>query len=196
MRRSRRPVRPGTVRLIGGEWRRRRLAIPKGAAVRPTPDRVRETLFNWLAGRLPGAVCLDLFAGTGALGFEALSRGAQVVELVERDARLAAALRAHAAELGAGANTIVSHQSAAARLAREAEPRFDLVFLDPPYAEPVEPIAAALAPWLKADALVYVERSADDGLPELPGYTWQRASRAGDVVFGLAARRTAADSPP
>lgn len=189
MRRSRpgrRPARPGDVRLIGGEWRSRRLRIPKGAAVRPTPDRVRETLFNWLDAHLAGAACLDLFAGTGALGFEALSRGARLARLVERDASLAAALRAHAAALGAAAE--VANEPAEAWLARAPERAFDIVFVDPPYAERVEPYAAALEPWLAREALVYVERARADGLPELPGLKWRRASRAGDVAFGLAER--------
>ncbi len=189
MRRSRRPARAGEVRLIGGEWRSRRLRMPKDAAVRPTPDRVRETLFNWLAGELAGARCLDLFAGTGVLGFEALSRGALSAHFVERDAKLAAALREHA--LALGANAVVRHERAEQWLARTPEHAFDVVFLDPPYAEPVEPVVAALAPWLARRASVYVERAASDALPELAGFGWRRRSRAGDVVFGIADREPA-----
>src|SRR5690606_9775904 len=94
-----RPGRPGSVRIIGGTWRGRRLAVAGGPALRPTPDRIRETLFNWLAPALPGARCLDLFAGTGVLGLEALSRGAAEAWLVERDPVAAAALRSSVATL-------------------------------------------------------------------------------------------------
>jgi 16S rRNA (guanine966-N2)-methyltransferase len=86
---KRKGTQPGFVRIIGGTWRRRRIALPRDVALRPTPDRVRETLFNWLAPVLPGAECLDLYAGTGVLGFEALSRGAGRAVLVERDRQAA-----------------------------------------------------------------------------------------------------------
>ena len=98
---------PGRVRIIGGEWRRRWLAVPVGVAVRPSSDRVRETVFNWLAMRLPGARCLDLFAGSGALGLEALSRGAGAVTLVESDSQVVVGLRLNVAQLGATLATIV-----------------------------------------------------------------------------------------
>jgi 16S rRNA (guanine966-N2)-methyltransferase len=118
---SRQRSRPGYVRIIGGAWRGRRLGIPRGAVLRPTPDRVRETLFNWLASEIEGAVCLDLFAGTGSLGFEALSRGAAEAWLVERDAKLAQALAEHAAALGAGDRAHVRRDEASEFLRRSAE---------------------------------------------------------------------------
>jgi 16S rRNA (guanine966-N2)-methyltransferase len=124
--------------------------------VRPTPDRVRETLFNWLRDDIEGARCVDLFAGTGCLGFEALSRGAAEAWLVERDAALARALVAHAEKLGAAAHVVRS--DAAAFLERPRGAPFDIVFLDPPYdAATAEPARRARAA-ARSGALVYVER--------------------------------------
>lgn len=187
MRNRRKPAHAGDVRIIGGDWRRRRIAVASDASVRPTPDRVRETLFNWLEPHVGGADCLDLFAGTGVLGFEALSRGARSVQFVERDARLAAALRACAEALGANAR--IARASAEEWLARPADRTFGIVFLDPPYAEQLEPYMAALAPRLAREALVYVERAGGAGLPELADFDWHRTSRAGEVAYGLAVRR-------
>lgn len=175
---------PGSLRIIGGEWRGRRLPVPE-AGVRPTPDRVRETLFNWLREHVAGARCVDLFAGTGCLGLEALSRGAAEAWLVERDARLARALTAHAESLDARARIVCAR--AEEFLARPAGAPFDIAFVDPPYDLPVEPVVAALLPWLASRALVYVERPADQGLPEFPGIEWRRRGRAASVEFGLLA---------
>ena len=119
-----------SVRIIAGQWRGRRLAIPRGTAVRPTPDRVRETVFNWLTDTLVGATCLDLFAGTGALGLEALSRGAREVWLVEQDAVLSQALRSIVSELDAG-NAKIIKSDARAMLGKPPGQSFDLAFLDP-----------------------------------------------------------------
>jgi 16S rRNA (guanine966-N2)-methyltransferase len=206
--------RPGYVRLIGGAWRGRRLRVPRGAVLRPTPDRVRETLFNWLAPEIEGAVCLDLFAGIGSLGFEALSRGAEQAWLVERDPKLARALEEHAAALGASgsasaraastpgsvpgsargraagspppaARAHVVRASALEFLRRASETRFDVVFLDPPFADPIEPVLEALVPRLRHRALVYVERPARAGLPEAREAVWIKTARAGAVVYGL-----------
>ncbi|HEX5420266.1 MAG TPA: 16S rRNA (guanine(966)-N(2))-methyltransferase RsmD [Gammaproteobacteria bacterium] len=177
---------PGSVRIIGGLWRGRRLGIPAGAAMlRPTPDRVRETLFNWLRAEIEGAACADLFAGTGVLGFEALSRGADEVWLVERDRGLWAMLESHSASLGAGSRAHVLRDDAAGFLAAAAEPRFDLVFLDPPFADPIEPLLAALRPRLREGALIYVERPAEPGLPEVAEAEWVKRGRAASVAFGL-----------
>jgi 16S rRNA (guanine966-N2)-methyltransferase len=173
----------GRVRIIAGDWRGRRIAIPDGTAVRPTPDRVRETLFNWLQGVLAGARCLDLYAGTGALGFEALSRGAARVTFVERDASLVAALRATAEQLKATA-TIV-RRDALAYLREPAAERFDVVFLDPPYSEPIGALLELLPAWLAPSALVYVERGRSEGLPKVSSATWLKQSRAGAVEYGL-----------
>lgn len=178
--------RAGSVRIIAGAWRSRRLKIPPGAAVRPTPDRVRETVFNWLRDAVEGAHCLDLFAGTGALGFEALSRGAAEAWLVERDPLLATALEQHAAALGARGAKLL-RQDARALLRSKPVRRFDIVFCDPPYAEPLAPLLLALSPWLAAGALIYVERPRREGLAELPGFQWRKRGSAGEVEFGLVA---------
>jgi 16S rRNA (guanine966-N2)-methyltransferase len=174
---------PGSVRIIAGEWRGRRLRVAEGTDVRPTPDRVRETLFNWLQPVIDGARCLDLFAGTGALGFEALSRGAAEVWLVERDPALVAALASQAETFGARPRVI--RQDVAALLRGEPGARFDVVFLDPPYAVPVEPLLEQLPPWLAPAACVYVERPRVPGLPSVQGGEWLKRSHAGAVEYGL-----------
>lgn len=175
---------PGFVRIIGGAWRRRRIALPRDVELRPTPDRVRETLFNWLAPVLPGADCLDLFAGTGALGFEALSRGAARAVLVERDARAAQALARLRADLGADAEIVCT--DAESYLARGDLGRFDIAFVDPPFADPVDSLLMNLKPLLKPGARVYLERALDAPWPEPAGFEWLRRARAGAVAFGLA----------
>jgi 16S rRNA (guanine966-N2)-methyltransferase len=192
------------LRVIGGAWRGRRWRFPSNPAIRPTPDRVRETLFNWLAPRLPGASCLDLFAGSGALGLEALSRGAAHVVFVDADAASVAALREllatwPAPEFGATrpdparAEVVRSDALRWIGLRREPQrPRFDLVFLDPPFAADV--IATCLdaleqGDWLAPDARVYVECPARAAPPPLPaGWHWRRSSAAGEVGYHLAQR--------
>jgi 16S rRNA (guanine966-N2)-methyltransferase len=174
---------PGAVRVIAGEWRGRKIAIPEGTDVRPTPDRVRVTLFNWLRESIPGARCLDLFAGTGVLGFEALSRGAEEVWFVEHDAKLVAGLQESAAAFGAQPQVI--RRDVLAFLREPAVRHFDLVFLDPPYALPVEPFLELLPAWLTPRALVYVERPRSEGLPEVPTAEWLKRSHAGAVEYGL-----------
>ena len=178
------------LRIIGGSWRGRRLRFPAAALIRPTPDRVRETLFNWLGAGVAGARCLDLFAGSGALGLEALSRGAAHVTFVERDPGAARELRARLAEWGA-ANAEIVRGDALGFLAGAAQP-FDVVFLDPPFASGLLEEAAALLErngWLTGTARVYVECAARAGVPTLPG-TWQalKAKRAGEVGYHLYAR--------
>jgi 16S rRNA (guanine966-N2)-methyltransferase len=145
---------------------------------------VRETLFNWLTPVLRGAVCLDLFAGTGALGFEALSRGAARAVLVEREPRVARALEAVRDELGAKADVVCA--DAADYLAGGTADRFDVVFVDPPFADPVDNVLASLLPLLKPGARVYLERGRDDAWPTVPAFSWTRQSQAGAVAFGLA----------
>ena len=173
----------GRVRIIAGEWRGRRIEIPAGTEVRPTPDRVRETLFNWLREAIVGARCIDLYAGTGALGFEALSRGAAAACFVEQDAALVAALHATAAKLAVTPRIV--RRDAFAFLREPPNDRFDVAFLDPPYAVPVEPLLGLLAPWLSARALVYVERPRAQGLPAAADGEWVKRSRAGAVEYGL-----------
>jgi len=179
-----------TVRIIGGQWRGRRIEVIGGTDVRPTPDRVRETLFNWLAPRVREASCLDLYAGTGALGLEALSRGAARVVFVERNRRLAQALRAQLGALGADAS-VLNHR-AEDFLERVGRDRFDIVFLDPPFEQALEPILKQLAPCLRDRAVVYVERAAGTDtlatlVEALPDARISKEARAGDVVFGLLA---------
>ncbi len=181
---ARRKAPPGRnrVRIIGGEWRSRLVRFPPSAAIRPTPDRVRETLFNWLGQRLDGLAALDLFAGSGALGFEALSRGASRVVMVERDAAIAAALRASARELGARGAQVV-HGEAIAYLARPGE-RFDLVFVDPPYASGLAPRAMrGLPDRLNPHGRVYLE--SDAPLQTAPPWRLLREGHAGAVRYAL-----------
>jgi 16S rRNA (guanine966-N2)-methyltransferase len=157
--------------------------------LRPTPDRVRETLFNWLQGCIEGARCLDLYAGSGALGFEALSRGAGEVVMVERDARACAALRENAVRLEAGAALTVVHAPAERYLAEALAP-FDLVFLDPPFGQGLlAPACAALAArgLLAPGGRVYLEAEARLGEPALPeGWALLRRKVAGEVAYHLA----------
>ena len=143
--------------MIGGQWKRSKLPVADSPGLRPTPDRVRETLFNWLGQDLSGWRVLDAFAGSGALGFEAASRGAVDVVLLERDARLVASLRASQARLGAAALR-VEHSDALAWMARCAPQRFDLVLLDPPFdAGLSEPALAAAARLVAPGGFVYLE---------------------------------------
>jgi 16S rRNA (guanine966-N2)-methyltransferase len=178
------------LRIIGGSWRGRRLRFPARAGLRPTPDRVRETLFNWLGGRTPGARCLDLFAGSGALGLEALSRGAAHVTFVEHDAAAAQALRELLAAWGAHDASVVQ-RDALTYLAGSAS-GFDIAFLDPPFdAGLLSPAARLLEArgWLKPGALIYVECAARDALPPLPaGWALLKAKRAGEVGYHLLER--------
>ena len=170
------------VRIIGGQYRRRLLGFPDGAGLRPTPDRVRETLFNWLGQDLPGWRCVDLFAGSGALGFEAASRGAARVVLIERDRAALAALAKNRAELGANAVEIL-HADALAWLAQTRE-IFDLAFVDPPFDSGLAgPTLTALAPHLAAGAQVYVEQGSAVAAP--PGFIIHRSGRAGRSHFAL-----------
>jgi 16S rRNA (guanine966-N2)-methyltransferase len=183
----RRTGRARVLRIIGGTWRGRKLRFPVGAAIRPTPDRVRETLFNWLGAATAGAYCLDVFAGSGALGLEALSRGAAHVTFVEQDAAAARELRARLAEWQA-TDARVERADALRYLAGTARP-FDIVFLDPPFAAQLLSRAAALLEarhWLRGGALIYVECAARNALPPLPP-SWQplKAKRAGEVGYHL-----------
>lgn len=180
------PRHNATLRIIGGAWRSRRIAFDPACALRPTPDRVRETLFNWLAPYIEGATCLDLFAGSGALGFEALSRGAAHVTLVERDARQIVQLQQAMAQLGAGDRAQVIHGDALAAL-RGAPQHYRIAFIDPPYAaDALQGALAALAPRLAAANRVYLEwpRGRIQALPA--GYTLVKEKAAGRVSYGLA----------
>ena len=176
----------GKIRIIGGEYRGRRIAVPDRQALRPTPDRVRETLFNWLGQRLDEKRCLDLFAGSGALGFEAASRGAARVVMVENDRAVFAALEKTRELIGATAVELVL-ADAFDYLAKTAE-RFDVVFLDPPFRQNALPallerLPARLAP----GARVYVE--APEVLDPAPPWRELKRSRAGQVSYQLLERR-------
>ncbi|MCL5669117.1 MAG: 16S rRNA (guanine(966)-N(2))-methyltransferase RsmD, partial [Gammaproteobacteria bacterium] len=167
--RAKRPRQAQQLRIIGGTWRGRKLRFPEIETLRPTPDRVRETLFNWLAPVITGAHCLDLYAGSGALGFEALSRGASGVVLVDSDARAVAQLREHARVLQASGAEIIQ-ADALAYLAAPPLRAFDIVFLDPPFRQNLlAPACAALEKhgWLKSGGYVYLEAEADY-VPQLP----------------------------
>lgn len=171
------------MRIIGGAWRSRLVAFPDAAGLRPTPDRVRETLFNWLGQDLAGKRCLDLFAGSGVLGFEALSRGAREVVMVERSRTVARALRENAARLDArGLRLVVG--DALHFLGDPGAGRFDVVFVDPPYgsglvAKVMERLPAVLA----RGAVVYVE--SDAAVEQNPPWHVRKRGRAGAVHYHL-----------
>ena len=185
MRRTRSPQ----VRIIGGKWKARKLLVATG--VRPTPDRAKVTLFNWLAPTLPGTRVLDLFAGTGALGLEALSRGAAAATLVERDRRVARLLAEQCASLAAADATVVCG-SALPWLSRQPpDARWDIVFLDAPFDADLHVQAVcAVAPRLADGGALYVEVDAQHQLADLVGETGlavRREARLGGVCFGLLA---------
>ncbi|HYL88759.1 MAG TPA: 16S rRNA (guanine(966)-N(2))-methyltransferase RsmD [Burkholderiales bacterium] len=172
----------GEVRIIAGEYRGRRIKVAASPGLRPTPDRVRETLFNWLGQWLEGLSCLDLFAGSGALGFEAASRGAARVVMVESNRAAFAALEAARERIGARSVEVV--QGDALRYLAESSERFDVVFLDPPFRQNALPaVFERLASRLAAKARVYVESDA----PAAPGERWAelKRSRAGQVSYQL-----------
>lgn len=177
---------PQQIRIIGGDWKRTPLPVIDVAGLRPTPDRVRETLFNWLGQRLDGQACLDLFAGSGSLGFEAASRGASRVLMVERDARAARQLRENRVRLSATSIEVV--EADALRLAAGLGPgTFDVVFLDPPFASDLlaRVLPQAMALVARAGAL-YVEAATALAVP--PGWQIARSGRAGAVHYHLLRR--------
>jgi 16S rRNA (guanine966-N2)-methyltransferase len=175
-----------TLRIIGGAWRGRRFRFPAGE-IRPTPDRVRETLFNWLASRITGARCLDLYAGSGALGLEALSRGATDVVFVERDAIAARELQARLVAWRAPGARV--ERADALRFLGGVAQAFDIVFLDPPFGSACLPQAAQMLEergWLAPGALIYVEHAARDELPHVPpAWRLAKSKRAGEVGYHL-----------
>jgi len=178
--------RPGRIRIIGGSLRNSRLEVPGQPGLRPTPERVRETLFNWLAPMIEGARVLDLCAGTGALGIEALSRGAAGACFVEPDALAARALRDNLARLKVVGGEVTAVDAQA--FLRGAARAFDLVFLDPPFALDLwSALAGRLEQggWLAAQAWIYVE-SPREAIPAVPAnWTLHREGRAGEVRFAL-----------
>ena len=181
------------LRIIGGTWRSRKIRFPGAPGLRPTPDRVRETLFNWLGQDLEGLSCLDLYAGSGALGFEAVSRGAARVVQVDSGAQACLALRQNCALLDARAVEVA--QSDVSRFLAGPGEAFDIVFLDPPFHQgAVGPCCRLLEErgWLASDARIYIETEkglALEGLPE----NWKilRNKNAGEVGYHLYRREKA-----
>jgi len=172
----------GKVRIIGGEYRGRRITVPERRDLRPTPDRVRETLFNWLGQRLDGRSCLDLFAGSGALGFEAASRGAARVVMVENDRDVFGALRKSLELIGAAQVELVLGD--AFEYLNRTDARFDVVFLDPPFRQNALPaLMERLPDRLAAGARVYVE--APDALEPAEPWRELKRARAGQVSYQL-----------
>jgi 16S rRNA (guanine966-N2)-methyltransferase len=178
-----------SVRIIGGGWRGRRVSFPDVPGLRPTPDRVRETLFNWLQHHLADARCLDLFAGSGALGLEALSRGAREVVFVEQAVAASRALQEQLTRLGGAGQARVTEMGAA-RYLRSTPQAFDIVFLDPPFGHDAlaeyMPLLDA-GEWLRPGALVYLENEKSAGVPPLPA-RWEllKSKSAGEVGYHLA----------
>jgi len=179
---------PGQVRIVGGKYRGRRLQVIESPGFRPTPDRVKETVFNWLQAYLPGSRCLDLFAGSGALCLESLSRGAVEVVMVEKVRAVADNLAKNIQALKADEATLVN-ADALAFLAGKAQP-FDIVFVDPPFSESglINRCLADLQQkgWLKPGALVYVEASSEFGDLQYPSsWTMLKNKKAGQVGYYL-----------
>lgn len=181
----------GQIRIIGGKWRGRKLPVPNSPGLRPTTDRVRETLFNWLAPMIQGVRCLDCFAGSGALGLEALSRHAGEAVLLEADRHVAKQLSNNLTLLSAKNGQVVNTNSLQ-WLAQPGQP-FDLVFLDPPFRKGLLAETINLLEqfnWLTADAWIYVETEAESATTDLPA-SWQlhREKVAGQVAYRLYIRR-------
>ncbi|MTV47655.1 16S rRNA (guanine(966)-N(2))-methyltransferase RsmD [Heliobacillus mobilis] len=175
------------MRIIAGQARGRRLAAVKGSKTRPTADRVKEALFNVLAGRIPDAQCLDLFAGTGALGLEALSRGAEQVYWVEKDHDACRIIQKNMDTTGLANGTILRQDVySACRTLLQQGKRFDLIFADPPYKQNLLPAVLELvaAGLLSADGVLILETSRDETLPERIGRLGHlRSNRYGDTMI-------------
>jgi 16S rRNA (guanine966-N2)-methyltransferase len=180
-------MKTSTVRIIGGKWRGRKIVFPAGSSqLRPTPDSVRETLFNWLAADITGARCLDLYAGSGALGIEAISRGAGHVTFVEADRHNARRLRENLSQLGAQADV---HCMDARRFVRQFVGEWDIIFLDPPFRHGMlQEILALLVAHdcLASGGHVYIESEREMASPDLPeGWCELKRKRAGQLVYRL-----------
>jgi 16S rRNA (guanine966-N2)-methyltransferase len=179
---------PGRLRIVAGKWRSRLLPVADVAGLRPTSERVRETLFNWLAPTIEGARCLDLYAGTGALGIEALSRGARSVEFVEKS-RLAASTLREVIRVLEAPNAVVREADAIAFLKSGCTAPCDVVFIDPPFAaDNYEELCRLLANngWLAKGARVYLEQGLGQQVPDLPdGWLLLKEKTAGNVRYSL-----------
>lgn len=181
-------LRDHRVRIIGGCWRGRKLPFPESEGLRPTGDRIRETLFNWLMPVLPGAHCLDLFAGSGALGFEALSRGAADCVMLERNPAVFRQLQANRQLLSA--ESCLLQLSDTRQWLANAVGAFNIVFIDPPFADTslaADRIMLTLLQrgLLASNALVYVEQPSSYPLPAVPGMLVHRQQQAGQVSYSL-----------
>ncbi len=179
---------PGRLRIVAGKWRSRLLPVADVEGLRPTSERIRETLFNWLAPTLAGANCLDLFAGSGALGLEALSRGAGSVVFVERSKVAVTALQECLRMLDAQEASVIN-ADAQAYLAGTVAQKYDLVFLDPPFAaDLLQDLCRLLAGggWLASGASIYVEQDRNQAIPELPdGWQVLKEKTTGNVRYSL-----------
>ncbi|WP_456378891.1 16S rRNA (guanine(966)-N(2))-methyltransferase RsmD [Thiolapillus sp.] len=182
-------ARSNRIRIIGGEFRGRRLGFPDAPGLRPTADRLRETLFNWLQGETEGASCLDLFAGSGALGLEALSRGAQMVRFVDQSRAVIRQLEQNVQLLNLQERAEIVAADGMKLLRKEADRQFDMVFLDPPFAR--DWLASACLDlerngWLKPTSWVYLEQDSRQSWPPVPA-DWQlhREARAGQAACRL-----------
>lgn len=172
------------LRIIGGRWRGRKLQFATVAGLRPTGDRLRETLFNWLQFHLPGARCLDLFAGSGALGLEALSRGAAGVDFVELNRSVARTLKEQLSALRAQNGRV--HYTSASDFLAHTDTRYDIVFVDPPFDGDLwQETLAALGTHLAKNALVYVETPRDKAVLPPDGWQIAKEKRAGQVCMRL-----------
>jgi 16S rRNA (guanine966-N2)-methyltransferase len=181
------------LRIVAGSLRGSRLAVPERPGLRPTPDRVRETLFNWLMPVIEGARCLDLYAGTGALGIEAISRGAAACAFIESDRALARDLVDNLARLKVANARVVEGDALAILTAGKAEP-FDIVFLDPPFGADLWNVSAERLDgggWLADGASIYVESPSEAALALPAAWVLHREGRAGAVRFALYRRRAA-----
>ncbi len=188
------------LRIIGGEWRSRRVPFPDIEGLRPTPDRVRETLFNWLQNTTPGARCLDLFAGSGALGLEALSRGAASVTFVDQSPEVAKQLQNNLNTLKSQRGEVIATSAMTWLEGRQTdnEPRYDLVFLDPPFRKDMLPVICELLEsknLLADNAVIYIEAESEIKQLLLPS-NWQphREKTAGQVTYRLLYREAIADT--
>jgi 16S rRNA (guanine966-N2)-methyltransferase len=177
------------LRIIGGEWRGRKLLFPALPGLRPSPNRVRETLFNWLQPELAGAHCLDLFAGSGALGLEALSRGAGSCWFVELARAASQQIRQHLTTLKCETGRVIDADASQWLASAPPTPRFHLVFIDPPFRQGLTAECCARlerSGRLSDNALIYVESAVDEGPPDVPAnWSLHRDKQAGQVAYRL-----------
>lgn len=183
----------GQIRIIGGQWRGRKLSVLDSEGLRPTTDRVRETLFNWLAPWLPQANCLDCYAGSGALGIEALSRYAAQVTLIEKETHVARQLQKNIQSLNTSQLTL--HRADTLQFLTQSRPvaPFNIVFIDPPFRRGLLEHTIQLLEsnhWLAEDAVIYTENEVEQGIPTVPAnWILHREKIAGQVCYRLYRRQ-------